>query len=265
MTRAEPSPFEGTAEYYARYRPGIPGTTVEYLKNRFRLGGHGRALDLGCGTGQLTFALAPVFENVVGLDPDPEMIAEAKSQCEQLPELCGKISWENRKAESLKTDEGPYRLATMSRAFVWMDQYLVLKLLKDVVVPGGGVAILGDGSFWSGTDDWQKIVKKTVQSFLGETRKAGKSGVFFDTGEPYTDMLRKSGYRDVERVDFAIERDWSFSEVVGCLYSTSFAARSLFGDQLEAFEQKLHENLGAPSDKQRFTERVDFTVQSGFR
>jgi len=265
MKRAELSPFEGTAEYYARYRPGIPDAVIEYLKSRFHLDGNGRALDLGCGTGQLTLALAPLFDHVVGLDPDPDMITEAISQCEQHPDLCGKITWEERKAESLKSDEGLYRLATMSRAFVWMDQYLVLSLLKDVVAPGGGVAILGDGSFWSGSDEWQKIVKKTVQSFLGETRKAGKSGVFFDTREPYTDMLQKSGYHHVERVDFAIERDWAFSEIVGCLYSTSFAAKSLFGDQLEAFEQKLHENLGAPSGELRFKERVDFTVQSGFR
>src|SRR5262245_38465197 len=115
------SPFEGTAEYYARYRPGIPQEVVGYLKERFRLDGHGRALDLGCGTGQLTFALAPVVDKVIGLDPDPDMIAMAAVLGKQRPELSSKIVWEVRTAESLEPTEGPFQLAAMSRAFVWMD------------------------------------------------------------------------------------------------------------------------------------------------
>jgi tRNA/tmRNA/rRNA uracil-C5-methylase (TrmA/RlmC/RlmD family) len=36
-------------------------------------------LDLGCGTGQLALPLAKYFEEVIGMDPEPEMIVEAEA------------------------------------------------------------------------------------------------------------------------------------------------------------------------------------------
>jgi len=36
--------------------------------------GHGRLLDVGCGPGSLTLLLAPLFDQAVGLDPDPDML-----------------------------------------------------------------------------------------------------------------------------------------------------------------------------------------------
>jgi SAM-dependent methyltransferase len=258
-----PSPFEGTAEYYAKYRPGIPSVVVDYLRDRFHLDGSGSALDLGCGTGQLTFALAPHMAETVGLDPDAEMIGAAQKEHLKHDAAGDQIRWEVRAAESITPSEGPYKLVTMCRAFVWMDQYPVLRRLKDVICTGGGVAIIGDGSFWSGSEGWQKGIKRTVQSFLGEARKAGKSGLFFDTGEPYTDMLRKTGYQDVQRADFKVEREWSFEAILGCLYSTSFAAKSLFGDRIEEFEAALFTELGEPADAKKFLERGEFAVQSG--
>jgi ubiquinone/menaquinone biosynthesis C-methylase UbiE len=41
------------------------------------------ALDVGCGPGILTVRLAGLFEEAVGLDPDPEMIAEGRRAAEE--------------------------------------------------------------------------------------------------------------------------------------------------------------------------------------
>jgi SAM-dependent methyltransferase len=69
--------FMGTAKYYARYRPGYPEPFFAHIVERFRLDGTGRLLDLGCGTGQLALPLAGRFQEVVGMDPEPEMLAAA--------------------------------------------------------------------------------------------------------------------------------------------------------------------------------------------
>jgi ubiquinone/menaquinone biosynthesis C-methylase UbiE len=37
-------------------------------------------LDIGTGTGRLTFLIAPVARSVVGVDPDPEAIREARRE-----------------------------------------------------------------------------------------------------------------------------------------------------------------------------------------
>ena len=39
-----------------------------------------RILDLGCGSGQLTFKISELAKEVIGIDKSPEMIADAKSK-----------------------------------------------------------------------------------------------------------------------------------------------------------------------------------------
>ncbi len=72
--------FSGTAAYYQRgrlpYAPGLAQTLADVL----RLDGRGRLIDVGCGPGTLALGLAPFFSEVVGVDPDSGMIAEARRQ-----------------------------------------------------------------------------------------------------------------------------------------------------------------------------------------
>jgi SAM-dependent methyltransferase len=72
------SVFEGTAAYYRRgrkpYAPGLAAALAEHLD----LNGRGRLLDVGCGPGTVALFFAHLFEDVVGLDPDSEMLAEAR-------------------------------------------------------------------------------------------------------------------------------------------------------------------------------------------
>ena len=70
--------FKSCAWYYARYRPGYPQEFFDYLRERFQLNGTGRLLDLGCGTGELSIPLSKYFRQVIALDPEPEMIGEAR-------------------------------------------------------------------------------------------------------------------------------------------------------------------------------------------
>ena len=74
--------FTGTAWHYARYRPGYPRAFFADLAKRFHLDGTRRILDLGCGTGQLTLPLAEHVAEAVGMDPEPEMLAEAARQAQ---------------------------------------------------------------------------------------------------------------------------------------------------------------------------------------
>ena len=42
-----------------------------------------RVLDLGCGDGRLALGVAPYARSVVGIDPDSELIASARSRAKQ--------------------------------------------------------------------------------------------------------------------------------------------------------------------------------------
>src|SRR5207244_12415388 len=57
---------------------------------------------------------------------------------------------------------------------------------------------------------------------------------------PYTTLfrsvLRASAFCEVTTATIPVRREWSIAEVIGYLYSTSFAASHLFGDRQDAFE-----------------------------
>ena len=251
--------FEGTAQYYSQYRPALPNDVTTYLKNRYNLDGKGILLDMGCGTGLSTFALAELFEKTVAFDTDNEMLLEAMRL--QPPNL--DIEWQLRSDQELTIDEGPYRLAIACRSFNWMNQYTVLQKLHKILENGGGVALIGDGSFWTGNELWQKEVKVVIQKFLGQERKAGKSN-YAAPIEPYTITLSKNGYVDVQYEAISTTRVWDIQSILGYLYSTSFSAKRLYGERLHEFEETMRERLtNLNNGRDKFIENAEFTIQSG--
>jgi len=252
--------FKGTAQYYATYRPGLPDQVISHLKNRFNLDRKGILLDMGCGTGQSTFALAHLFEKTIAIDIDEEMLLEAKKN-----EPKGlNIEWQQRSDKEISVTEGPYRLVIACRSFNWMDQYPLLQKLHHIIELGGGVALIGDGSFWTGEEPWQKKVKEVIQSFLGQKRRAGNS-TYSAPDEPYIVTLKNNGYKDPLYEAIPITREWDIQSIIGYLYSTSFSARHLFGDRLKEFEETLKDQLIiANGGKEIFIEHTEFVVQSGF-
>jgi ubiquinone/menaquinone biosynthesis C-methylase UbiE len=72
----DPTLYEGSASYYACGRPPYSRELVATLTAEVGLDGTGRLLDVGCGPGILTVELASSFEDVIGLDPDSDMLGE---------------------------------------------------------------------------------------------------------------------------------------------------------------------------------------------
>lgn len=252
--------FKGAAQYYAVYRPGLPNEVAMHLKARFRLDGRGSLLDMGCGTGQSTFALAPLFEKTVAFDIDSEMLMEAR----KLEPKGLNIEWQQRSDKDVTTTEGPYRLAVACRAFNWMDQYPLLQKLHHILEPGGGVALIGDGSFWTGSERWQKKVKEVIQSFLGQARRAG-AATYSAPEEPYIVTLKKNGYEDPFYKSIPVTRYWTVESIIGYLYSTSFSSKHLYGERVREFERVMRDELIYTNDgKETFVEHTEFVVQSGF-
>lgn len=80
--------FEGLdhASIYKLSRPVPPKSLIqsiiEYMKEQNKIGANGKfgkALDMGCGSGQCTEALADYFDQVVGYDVSDAQINEAKN------------------------------------------------------------------------------------------------------------------------------------------------------------------------------------------
>ena len=79
-TAYDPTLFQGAAWYYARYRSKYPQALFDLLADIFKLDGKGRLLDLGCGAGFVGIHERDRFAEVVGLDPDADMLKVAQEQ-----------------------------------------------------------------------------------------------------------------------------------------------------------------------------------------
>src|SRR5207247_4691478 len=107
----DPAIYRGTAGYYARGRPPYSRALASVLANEVGLDGSGRLLDVGCGPGILTITLAGQFDEAVGLDPDPEMLAQGARRATQ--EGIGNVRWVQARAEDIPAlGLGRYKLVT---------------------------------------------------------------------------------------------------------------------------------------------------------
>ena len=72
--------FGGSARYYRAGRLPYPAELAAAFQDELGLDGSGRLIDVGCGTGEIALLLAPLFNDVVGLDADADMVTAARAE-----------------------------------------------------------------------------------------------------------------------------------------------------------------------------------------
>ena len=250
------SRFKGTAWYYARYRSPYPDELLDMVVEKFGLDGTDRLLDLGCGTGHLAIPLSRHFQEVIGMDPEPEMLAEGTRQSGE--KGIDNIRWLTGSSfdlATLKDELGAFRLVSIGSAFHWMDRDATLEALASMIEPSGGIAVIGTSSVatvWEGVASWQWATKGVIQKWLGTERRAGASATYSYTTERHEAAIERSAFGRTQRVEIKKERLATVDDILGGLYSTSFASKAVLGDNQPAFEEELRAALLSVTPSGRF-------------
>jgi ubiquinone/menaquinone biosynthesis C-methylase UbiE len=127
--------FAGAAHGYARHRPSYPAVLVDEVLAHAAVGRGDRVADVGCGTGILTRLLAQRGLDVVGIDPNEDMLAEARA-------AGGPARYRRGEAEATGLDAASVALVTVAQAFHWFDAERALAELHRVLEPDGRVAAI---------------------------------------------------------------------------------------------------------------------------
>ncbi|MFB6768383.1 class I SAM-dependent methyltransferase [Streptomyces sp. NPDC056337] len=255
--------FAGAAAHYRRGRlPYAPGL-VDLLAEVLRLDGRGRLIDLGCGPGTVALGLVRLFSEVVGVDPDPGMIAEAEREAAERG-VRGRVRWVRARAEELPPGLGDFTVATLAQSFHWMDRELVAASVRGMLRPGGALVHISD--LKGGTTSVAGLpypavpyaaIGELVRHWLGPVRRAGRGVLPRGTPSGEAAVLTGAGfagpYRHVVPGGQALVR--TRNDVVAGVFAMSFSAPHLFGDRLDAFEAELRGLLREASPSGRFSER----------
>jgi ubiquinone/menaquinone biosynthesis C-methylase UbiE len=121
------------------------GEDLEQLKRAFAGRGIGRVLDLGCGGGHASFAVAPYVGQIVASDLSSEMVraVEAEAAARGL----SNVSTRQASAEHLPFDDGSFdAVITRFSAHHWGDMAAGIAEAGRVTRPGGLGVFLDTGS-----------------------------------------------------------------------------------------------------------------------
>jgi ubiquinone/menaquinone biosynthesis C-methylase UbiE len=137
----DPTQFRGTAPFYLKGRPPYSLQLAEVLRTELHLDGQGRLVDVGCGPGTVGVQLASLFARVSFVDPDPDMLAEARSHAASAD--LGDADFYQSTAEDLPSlGLRPARVATFGQSFHRTDRLRVAEAVYELLEPGGSIVLI---------------------------------------------------------------------------------------------------------------------------
>lgn len=234
----DPLLYRGAAWWYARYRHPYPQALFDLIAREIGLDGTGRLLDLGCGPGRMGIPLAPRFAEAVLVDPDPEMLAEAARAAAEA--RTANVRLVRGSDADLPGGLGTFRVVTMGQSFHWMDRERTARVLHAMVEPGGAVVLVGGRGGSAGEEEpppADRAAAEVINRYLGPERRSG-AGLWREPERRHEDILTEAGFGRPEDVEVPWDITWTVDSLVGHLYSTSYAARHLFGERVEEFERE---------------------------
>ncbi|WP_259755454.1 class I SAM-dependent methyltransferase [Pseudomonas sp. GCEP-101] len=224
--------FDQGGEAYARFRPEYPAELAAYLASRAP--DRALAVDVGCGSGQLTRQLGEHFDAVVGVDPSAEQIAHSAPQA--------KVSYLRAPAEDLPLRSHSASLVTAAQAAHWFDLPRFYAQVRRIAGPNAVLALISYGVL-------------RLEGALGERFEP----FYWKEIGPYWPAERglvDSGYATLDfpfaefpGPDIAIRLEWNLDEFLGYV-STWSAVRSAREagreDLLQRFAADIAERWGDP-------------------
>jgi SAM-dependent methyltransferase len=239
----DPTAFSGTAPYYLRGRPAYSGQLGDVLSRELGLDGTGRLLDLGSGPGTLAVQLAPLFEHVTVLEPDADMLAEARAHASASGLTA--VDFVRATAEEVpRLGMPPMRVATFGQSFHRTDRLRAASAVYEVLEPGGSMVLVVHDPTRPPPSQRPEAppiphedVHRLIRGYLGSELRSGARPATAYSAERFEDTLVRTPFGS-PRVTYAPGRSDLVRDVDGVIagyLSMSFAAPALFGPRLPDF------------------------------
>lgn len=230
----KPERFDKAVDHYVaarvRYAPDMISWLAKDVGTEDK-----RVLDLGCGPGFIANEIAPFAQEVLGLDPSPNMINAAREAA------APNVQFEVGSSIDLCAVKAPVQLVTIGRAFHWMDRPQTLNDLDPLVAQDGAIAIINDRPIDVPMNRWWHDVNAVAKSYavMDDYNKYRAS----DDWIPHEEVLAGSAFGALRRISVFETHVWSFDSLLRHTLSRSSTTEELIGAKLNELEAEMRKAL----------------------
>ena len=212
--------FSATAERYHAHRPSYPPAAIDWVLALPGLPSPPAVADVACGTGITTRLFVARDCDVVGIDPNEEMLAIARRE--------GGARFVKGQAEATGLDSASVDLVTVGQGFHWFELVAALDELQRILRPEGWCA-----AFWNtrARSPFLDGYERLLQEHSSEYAK-------IRTPEQTMEDIRGGpGVRSVRTGEFANAQVLDRAGLFGRAHSSSYVAHGVA--DCEGFDRAL--------------------------
>jgi len=249
-------------DLYHQYRRGYPRAVIDEVAGAFGLTGDDVVVDLGCGTGQLALPMAGRVRAVLGVDPEPGMLRRARRAAAE--QDIANVSWMIGADTDLPAiiallGARSAGALTIGQALHWMNRDELFRAAFRLVRPGGGVAVIANGTpLWQQDAAWSRALRRFLEQWTGRSA-AAPCGTDAASAQRYRDGLAAAGY-DTAEATVEYRDDLDLDQLVGGVYSALGGGALPAPDARPAFAEQIRE---AMAPHLPLTEHVRVTMLFG--
>jgi ubiquinone/menaquinone biosynthesis C-methylase UbiE len=236
--------FQGTAEYYSRFRTRYPPVLLDAIERTVGLGTGDPLLDLACGTGEISLAFADRVIDMWAIDLEPEMVEVARRTA--LDRGVSRIHWLTGRAEDAELPEDHFGIVAVGRAFHRLNRPLVARHSLRWLRGGGHFIDMGASSSES-DEPWLAAAREVYERWLPRARKSRddvtSSAAPSQPKATTQEVLTAAGFTKVAKYEFKVPEVREIDQYIGYLCSTSYSSKAFWGQAWEGFELDLRTTL----------------------
>jgi SAM-dependent methyltransferase len=148
--------FDAVAELYDKARPGYPSQVFDDIAELADLTPSSRVLEIGCGSGQATVALAAAGYDIVAVELGERLAAIARRKLQGFP----KVRVDVDAFEDWPLRDQRFDLVACATAFHWIDPDVRMQKVARALRPGGSIALIDTEHVAGGTNDFYDAVQE---------------------------------------------------------------------------------------------------------
>ena len=231
--------FATTAELYEQYRPPYPAEFFQAVAQKLALSKRHALIDLGTGPGLLARGFAPYAGRVVGVDPEPEMLAAARAAAARAGV---DVTFLEGRAEDLPESIGDYDVVTIGRALHWMDHNALDPLFARLVAHDGAIVVCASFSVHDGRNSW-------FGDYNAARRQWSDAALLVDADKGaqvhrnLADVLGPAGFGVAEIIRVETTHEVTATDLARRALTFSASSPAALGDKVEAMLADIEARL----------------------